>query len=116
MFYTQIFYVLGNYICPNTTNIGWKCCSLVKFSHHFFERGKKTKTVLFMRKINCTNDIFTYTCTLEEKSCTKKVVCRVRVMVFNATYNNIPVISWQTVLLVEETGVPGENHQPATSY
>jgi len=30
------------------------------------------------------------------------------VMVFNATFNNISVISWQSVLLVEETGVPGE--------
>jgi hypothetical protein len=26
------------------------------------------------------------------------------VMVFNATFNNISVISWQSVLLVEETG------------
>ena len=33
-------------------------------------------------------------------------------MVFNVTFNNIPVISWRSVLLVEETGVPGENHQP----
>jgi len=32
-------------------------------------------------------------------------------MVFNATFNNISVISWWLVLLVEETGVPGENHQ-----
>jgi hypothetical protein len=32
-------------------------------------------------------------------------------MVFNATFNNISGISWQSVLLVEETGVPGENHQ-----
>jgi len=31
-------------------------------------------------------------------------------MVFNATFNNISVISWWSVLLVEETGVPGENH------
>ena len=31
-------------------------------------------------------------------------------MVFNATFNNIFAISWQSVLLVEETGVPGENH------
>jgi hypothetical protein len=31
------------------------------------------------------------------------------VMVFKATFNNISVISWQSVLLVEETGVPGEN-------
>ena len=32
------------------------------------------------------------------------------VMVFNATFNNISDMSWQSVLLVEETGVPGENH------
>jgi hypothetical protein len=36
-------------------------------------------------------------------------------MVFNATFNNISVISWWSVLLVEESGVPGENHQPAAS-
>jgi hypothetical protein len=36
-------------------------------------------------------------------------------MVFNATFNNISVISWQSVLLVEETAVPGENHRPAAS-
>ena len=34
---------------------------------------------------------------------------RVRVMVFNAAFNNISVISWQSVLLVEETRVPEEN-------
>jgi hypothetical protein len=27
----------------------------------------------------------------------------------NATFQNISVISWRSVLLVEETGVPGEN-------
>ena len=32
------------------------------------------------------------------------------VMVFNATFNNISVITWQSVLLVEETIVPDENH------
>ena len=30
------------------------------------------------------------------------------VIVFNATFNNISVISWRSVLLVEETGIPGE--------
>ena len=35
-------------------------------------------------------------------------------MVFNATFNNISVISWESVLLMEETGVPGENHRPVT--
>ena len=36
-------------------------------------------------------------------------------MVFNAIFNNISVISWWSVLLVEETGVPGENHPSAAS-
>ena len=35
-------------------------------------------------------------------------------MLFNATFNNIPVISWWLVLLVEETGVPGENLSQVT--
>ena len=30
-------------------------------------------------------------------------------MVFNTTFNNISIISWWSVLLVEETGVPSEN-------
>jgi hypothetical protein len=34
------------------------------------------------------------------------------VIVFSATFNNISVISWRSVLLVEETG---ENHRPAAS-
>jgi hypothetical protein len=34
-------------------------------------------------------------------------------MVFNATFNNISVISWRSVLLVEETGGPEENHRPS---
>jgi hypothetical protein len=31
---------------------------------------------------------------------------KLRFMVFNTTFNNISVISWRSVLLVEETGVP----------
>jgi hypothetical protein len=38
------------------------------------------------------------------------------VMVFNATFNNISVVWWQTVFLVEETGVHGENHRPVASH
>ena len=41
---------------------------------------------------------------------------RVRVMVFNGTFNNISVISWWSVLLVEETGGPGENHRSVASH
>jgi len=34
-------------------------------------------------------------------------------MVFNATFNNISVMSCRSLLFVEETG---ENHRPATSH
>jgi hypothetical protein len=37
-------------------------------------------------------------------------------IVFSTTFNNISVILWQSVLLVEEIGVPGENHRPVTSH
>jgi hypothetical protein len=37
-------------------------------------------------------------------------------MVFNTTFNNISVILRQSVLLVEETGVPRESHHPAASH
>ena len=37
-------------------------------------------------------------------------------MVLNATFNNISVISWRSVLLVEDTRVPGENHRPVACH
>jgi len=37
-------------------------------------------------------------------------------MVFNATFNNISVISWRSVLQVEETGVSSVNHRPVESH
>ena len=40
-------------------------------------------------------------------------VLRVRVMVFNATFNDITAISWRSVLLVKEIG---ENYLPTASY
>ena len=43
---------------------------------------------------------------------------RVRVLVFNATFNfnNISVVSWQSVLLLEDTSVLRENNLHATSH
>jgi hypothetical protein len=31
-------------------------------------------------------------------------------LVFNATFDNISVVLWRSVLFLEETGGPGENH------
>ena len=39
-----------------------------------------------------------------------------RDMVFYAPFNNISVILGRSVLLVEETGVPGETHRPVASH
>jgi len=50
---------------------------------------------------------------ISNKSINAKDGSRVGVIVFNATFNNILVISGQSVLLVEETG---ENQQPDASY
>ena len=36
-------------------------------------------------------------------------------MVFNDTVNNISFLSWRSIVLVEETGVPGENHRSVAS-
>jgi hypothetical protein len=36
-------------------------------------------------------------------------------LVFNATFSNISAISSRPVLVVEEAGVPGENHRPWAS-
>ena len=40
----------------------------------------------------------------------------IRNMVFNATFNNISIISWRSVLLLEESGGPWENHRPVGSH
>ena len=41
---------------------------------------------------------------------------RVRVIVVNAIFNNISVISWGSVSFLEETKVPGENNRPAAGH
>ena len=37
------------------------------------------------------------------------LIGEVMVIMINATFNNISAISWRTISLVEETGVPGKN-------
>jgi hypothetical protein len=41
---------------------------------------------------------------------------RVMAMVFNATFNNISVISWRSVILVEEIRISGENYRLGVSH
>jgi hypothetical protein len=44
------------------------------------------------------------------------VIYKTLIVVFNATFNNISDILWRSVLLVEETGVPGRNNRPVASH
>ena len=46
----------------------------------------------------------------------QSIICGLGVMVFTATFINVSLISWQSVLLGEETGVPGENHRPVARH
>ena len=49
------------------------------------------------------------------KSKLNSYVLGVRIIVLNAMFNNISVISWRSVLLVDETIVTGENHRLVVS-
>ena len=65
--------------------------------------------------MNTINDILKYKDTVEVIAKHDKNTW-VRVMVFASTFNNMSAISWWSVVLVEETGIPGENHLSAASH
>ena len=67
-------------------------------------------TVIFYIQVQITYIQYVYTLSSE-------YTCRFHFdfWCFNATFNNISAISWRPVLVVEEAGVPGENHRPWTS-
>ena len=55
--------------------------------------------------------------TYKKRKSRKVVSCVVCLFIgLNATFNNISVISWRSVSLVNEIGVPGENHQPVENH
>jgi hypothetical protein len=70
---------------------------------------------LFRFSITFIAMIIFFTC-LKIQNIKWSFIVTLRIMVFNATFNNISVISWRSVLLVDETGVPGENHRPVASH
>ena len=66
---------------------------------------------ILRRLLNLKKNMFAQGNDLDEKLCLSGWL-----MVFNATFNNIVIISWRSVLLVGETGLPGENHRPVASH
>ena len=111
-----------HYIYQSVTNNG--SCFRVLATHHkdLFTciysyradcRKTKSKIIKFKKKI-----ISDHSCIIIGNSEFSKVCLGqwVRVMVFNATFNNISIISQRSVLLVEETRVPGENHRHVANH
>ena len=68
---------------------------------------------VYIRNVNtCSYTIVWYRKILTFFSC----LVWVRFMIFNATFINISVILWPSVLLVEKTSVPGGHHRPVASH
>jgi hypothetical protein len=69
----------------------------------------KHKPIKFKRSLDYSYILYIckYTVVEQFREIGRRGWGRVRVVVFNTTFNNISVISWQSVLLVEKTG---ENH------
>ena len=87
---------------------------LFQFTHHLFLKKKRFQISYFFCKFNESSlNMFNASSVFSGGFVN---FCCVRVMVFNATFNNISVITWRLVLLVEVTGVPGKNHQPVASH
>ena len=80
----------------------------------FFSRNKSVQIILFPVKSPGINQ----TGTLKHRDNGILYICIfiisiiqfVQVLVFSATLNNISAISWLLILLVEKSGIPGENH------
>jgi hypothetical protein len=89
----------------------------------FIWKNQKINCVIFEKKTKCMYKIYKYwTFSFNDfrnlflRSWTSGCIhYLIGFMVFNATFYNISVIMWLSVLLVEETGVPVENHQPVAS-
>ena len=71
-----------------------------------------TRLIYFIRKLMSNTSIYPFLVLniLSFFNCSLCKLLRVWVMVFIGTFNNISVISWRSVLLVDETKEPGENH------
>ena len=93
--------VLALYVYVQNLIFNTRTCilahSMFPDSQLTFPKGNVEELHFFYIKKN--NKSIYYSVTYSEKD--------VKVVVFNATFNNISYISWRSVLRVEETGGPG---------
>ena len=84
----------------------YRQCDIILFSVLLFTASNKLPLLVSSECSYCMDIIFIC----------QSIRLGGRNMVFNATFNKISIISWWSVLLVEETGVPGETNRPAASH
>jgi len=77
--------------------------------------NKRINIFTYISETNLKLSTF-YSCIYSVSKTTLTFLEDIRVIGLNATFNNFSAISWRSDLLVEETGVPGENHRPAASH
>jgi hypothetical protein len=70
------------------------------------------KYIKYLRKMSIASLIYT----IPSRDMTCYILFLWCFMVFNATFKNISVISWLSVLLMEETGGPGDNYRFVASH
>ena len=104
---------------PQFPLLGMHVEALSEFVYILLSCGIKafTESVLAIKKALPRNNFrWPFIINIQQFSYTRPIYYRVRGLVFNATFNNISVISWRSVLVVEETGVSGKNHRPTASH
>jgi len=72
--------------------------------------------VIYLEKIKKQSRTQSFFWVIKSYAQVSKTFCLGRGMAFYATLSNISVISCRSVLMVDETRVPGENHRPAASH
>jgi hypothetical protein len=98
----------------------WYWKGIRKHTYIVVSNNNRYKSYLFaLLSIECkwiTRNSQKWKCMHVESNIFSLLNCGINRVVINAIFNNISVISWRWVLMVEETIVPGENHRFVASH
>jgi hypothetical protein len=93
-----------------------RCSYVVMYFYTLYRKSNAVWTTVSIKIWKINRFIVSFIYTLEKRKPQRQRQHWFKVIVCNATFNNISDISWRSVLLVEETGGPGENRRPAESH
>ena len=106
--------------CSIHIKLNYNCVKAIRIRQNIIKALSKTFLGYELLTVHLTNAMYIFFYTwwtllyVTNSSCLSwSLHFRVRVVGCNATFNNISVISWRSVLLLEETGVSRETHRPA---